>query len=66
MINPTTASYLTKSIANDRQLAAARDRRLAIAKPTAQLAGPRPVRFTAAARFAAHLVSPFRSQVATR
>ncbi len=66
MMHPTTASHLTRSFADDRAREAARDRRLAQGTSAPTPASPRPVRFTTAARFAARIVSPFRSQLATR
>jgi len=66
MINPTTGSYIAKSYARDRELEAARDRRIALAKSAHKPDGARPARFTNAARLAALLVWPFRHEVATR
>jgi hypothetical protein len=67
MMHPTTASYLAKSYANDRELEAARERRLRLATQSDQPDAHRVGIVTAASRFVfGQLHRPLRTAAAIR
>jgi hypothetical protein len=67
MMHPTTASYIARSYASDRDLEASRERRLALAKQSSQPAASHVGIVARASRFVAvRLHRPIRAVAAAR